>query len=217
MIKRLRDEGGFGLLELLIAMVVLNVGLFALVGAFNAATVGIARAGTISAASAVADKQMEIYRSLADCAIYLDAGSATASFPAAGSGSLYQADASAYSNGGTISYLDKSTSTAAKSLQPWATLNTSQVANTAWNFDIPTSCVPSASTPPATATQATQTLPGPDGSSYTVYTYITIVQPTGGTWEKRVTIVVRDYTNQTKILARQSSDFAPSESDGLIG
>ena len=199
-------------------MVILNVGLFALVGAFNAATVAVARAGTVSAASAVADKQMEIYRSLADCAIYLDAGSATASFPAAGSGSLYQADTSAYSNGGTIPYLDKSTSTAAKSLQQWATRSTpTQVANTAWNFDIPTSCVPSANTPPATATQATQTVAGPDGTSYTVYTYITIVQPAGGTWEKRVTIVVRDYTKPTKILARQTSDFAPSEANGLIG
>jgi len=56
---RIREESGFGLLELLIAMVVLNVGLFAVVGVFNGATVAMGRASTISAATAVADKQME--------------------------------------------------------------------------------------------------------------------------------------------------------------
>src|SRR3982751_3825743 len=69
---RLRHEGGFGMLELLIAMVVLNVGLFALVGAFNASSVSINRARYTSAAVAVADRQMETYRGLTNCAIWLD-------------------------------------------------------------------------------------------------------------------------------------------------
>ena len=69
---RLRHEGGFGMLELLIAMVVLNVGLFALVGAFNASSVSIDRARYISAAVAVADRQMETTAGSTNCAIWLD-------------------------------------------------------------------------------------------------------------------------------------------------
>jgi type II secretory pathway pseudopilin PulG len=76
-VDRFRDESGFGLLELLVALVLLNVGLFAVLGAFNGATVAISRAGTISSATAVADKQMEIYRGLQNCAVWLD----PASFP----------------------------------------------------------------------------------------------------------------------------------------
>src|SRR3954465_8918800 len=69
---RLRHEGGFGMLELLIAMVVLNVGLFALVGAFNASSASINRARFSTSATAVADRQMETYRGLTNCAIWLD-------------------------------------------------------------------------------------------------------------------------------------------------
>jgi len=72
LVARLRDQSGFGMLELLIAMVILNIGVFALVGVFNASTVAIRRAGDMSAATAVADKQMELYRSLQNCAIWLD-------------------------------------------------------------------------------------------------------------------------------------------------
>src|SRR3954453_17433443 len=68
----MRHESGFGMLELLIALVVLNVGLFALVGAFNASSVSINRARYISAAVAVADRQMETDRGLTNCAIWLD-------------------------------------------------------------------------------------------------------------------------------------------------
>lgn len=60
------------MLELLIAMLVLNIGIFALVGAFNAGTVAVSRAGSISSATTIADRQMEVYRSLQNCAIWLD-------------------------------------------------------------------------------------------------------------------------------------------------
>ena len=79
------------MLELLIAIVVLNIGLFALIGAFNASTIAVQRAATVSSAQAIADSQMEYYRSLPNCALYLDA----ASFPVKNSGSTYQADTSA--------------------------------------------------------------------------------------------------------------------------
>jgi Tfp pilus assembly protein PilV len=59
---RARDESGFGLLELLMAMVMLNVGILAIVAAFSSGNAALARASRISTAAALADKQIEIYR-----------------------------------------------------------------------------------------------------------------------------------------------------------
>jgi Tfp pilus assembly protein PilV len=56
---RARDESGFGMLELLMAMVMLNVGILAVVGAFSSFNASLARANRISTAGAVANKQME--------------------------------------------------------------------------------------------------------------------------------------------------------------
>jgi Tfp pilus assembly protein PilV len=61
---RAREESGFGLLELLMAMVMLNVGILAIVAAFSAGNSALARASRISTASALANKQMEGYRGL---------------------------------------------------------------------------------------------------------------------------------------------------------
>jgi Tfp pilus assembly protein PilV len=59
---RMREESGFGLLELLMAMVMLNVGILAIVAAFSSGNSALARANRVSTASALADKQMELYR-----------------------------------------------------------------------------------------------------------------------------------------------------------
>ncbi len=59
---RAREESGFGLLELLMAMVMLNVGILAVVAAFSSGNAALARASRVSTATALADKQMEIYR-----------------------------------------------------------------------------------------------------------------------------------------------------------
>ncbi len=60
MTSRLRNEGGFGLIELLIAMTVMSIGIFALVAGFSSSattrSTGRARPST---AGALADKQME--------------------------------------------------------------------------------------------------------------------------------------------------------------
>ncbi len=61
---RAREESGFGLLELLMAMVMLNVGILAIVAAFSAGNGALARASRISTASALANKQIEMYRGL---------------------------------------------------------------------------------------------------------------------------------------------------------
>lgn len=65
-------EGGFGLVELIIAMTVLNVGLLALVAAMNSGALALSRAGRISTAAALAESHMELFRSLTYVEIRLD-------------------------------------------------------------------------------------------------------------------------------------------------
>ena len=68
-----RDEGGFGLVELVIAIAVLNVVLLALFATFNAGSLSLQRASRISTAETIADKQMELYRAHLYTGIGLDA------------------------------------------------------------------------------------------------------------------------------------------------
>ena len=75
---RLRSEQGFGLIELLMAMVMLNIGILAIVAAFNSSMFALNRASQISTASALADSQMEVYRALTYTAIALDSTSLAA-------------------------------------------------------------------------------------------------------------------------------------------
>jgi Tfp pilus assembly protein PilV len=63
--KRLRvDQEGFGLIELLIAMVILNVGLLAIVASFQAGIITLGRASRVTTAAVLADQQMELYRAI---------------------------------------------------------------------------------------------------------------------------------------------------------
>jgi Tfp pilus assembly protein PilV len=66
---RARDEAGFGLVELLIAMTVMVVGITAIVAAMSSGFVAVNRAAHESTAAAVADKQMEGYRKVRFAAI----------------------------------------------------------------------------------------------------------------------------------------------------
>jgi Tfp pilus assembly protein PilV len=65
----MRNEDGIGLIELLIALLVLNVGIFATLGAFTSAATTLRHASHISTAAAIVDKQMEAYRNSAYSAI----------------------------------------------------------------------------------------------------------------------------------------------------
>ncbi len=67
-----RAEEGFGLVELLIAMVLLNIGLIAIMGAFVTGSKAVRRASRVATASTIADTQMELYRALTYGAIALD-------------------------------------------------------------------------------------------------------------------------------------------------
>ena len=90
MTSRLRSQQGFALIEMLAAIVVINVGLLAILLALNSGMVTLRRSAESSTASAVADQQIERYRALAYPAIYLDTTSLAVT------DSTYQSD-SAYS------------------------------------------------------------------------------------------------------------------------
>jgi Tfp pilus assembly protein PilV len=79
--KHLRQEAGFGLIELLIAMTVLNIGILAVVAAFNSGIVSARRSGMIATASVLADKQMELYRALTYGEVALSASSIPGTAP----------------------------------------------------------------------------------------------------------------------------------------
>jgi len=61
---RLREQGGFGLIELLIALTVMAIGIMAIVAGFSSGILAEARASHIGTAGTLADKQMEAYRAL---------------------------------------------------------------------------------------------------------------------------------------------------------
>jgi type II secretory pathway pseudopilin PulG len=63
-VRRVRNEAGFGLIELLMAMVMLNIGILALVATFSAGSAALKRASTLSNAATLADTQMELFRGM---------------------------------------------------------------------------------------------------------------------------------------------------------
>ena len=91
---RARDESGFGLLELLMAMVMLNIGILAIVAAFSSGNAALARASQVSTAAALAEKQLESYRGL----IYDNILFTTTEWNAAIADTTYKADTSYTSN-----------------------------------------------------------------------------------------------------------------------
>ena len=64
LVARLRREEGLGLIELLIAMMVLTIAILALVGAYSTGYTALNRATTVSSATVIADSQMERFRAL---------------------------------------------------------------------------------------------------------------------------------------------------------
>jgi Tfp pilus assembly protein PilV len=179
---RARNEDGFGLIELLMAMTMLNIGLLALVAAFNSGAVSLRRSAQISTASALADNQIESYRGTTWTSIYLDT-----------------------------------------TLQGTALNDTTYACNDALKVDTTVACGSGNRQAEVTATCATITASctpiqtpviGPDNRKYRVDTYIVLVYPTGSSTSSRqvklVTVVVRDFTDTTRVLATETSTFDKS-------
>ncbi len=91
---RLRGEKGFGMLELLMAMTMLNIGILALVASLSSGTRALQRAGKVSTASVLADSQMERYRGLKYTSITYDSSQWTAATAVP----TYTADPAYYAN-----------------------------------------------------------------------------------------------------------------------
>ena len=72
MTPRLRDEQGFALVEMLIAIVVINIGLLAILLSLTSGMTTLRRSAETSTASAIADRQLERYRAVAFTSVYLD-------------------------------------------------------------------------------------------------------------------------------------------------
>jgi Tfp pilus assembly protein PilV len=87
-VARLRSQEGFGLVELMVSMVMLNIGLLAIVAAFNSGALALKRAGEVSTGSVLGDKQMELYRALKYTEIALD----STSVATANADTTYQCD-----------------------------------------------------------------------------------------------------------------------------
>jgi type II secretory pathway pseudopilin PulG len=176
--ERLRNEAGFGLIELLIAVTMLNVGILALVAAFSSGAVTLRRASQVANAATVADTQLELFRGLKYSAILQD----TTEWNSAVADATWTADPVYQSN-------MKSPIPAPKALL--ATVTGGTCAGT----PVPASCDPS------------RVVTGPDNRSYRVDTYLYYDTPTGGQQLKVITVVVRDTAQTSRSLARVTSTF----------
>ena len=165
---RCRDQRGFGLIELLIAMNVMVVGILALFVMFQSGIVQIRRASTVSTAAALAEAEMENYRAIKYDVIGL------ASVP---TDALYTGDSAC-----------AGTCTTAGSGAGQSVVVTG-------------------------GASAEQNVPGADGKTYRVDTYIVWQTVTNGRNVKLVSIVVRDASETTKVWARVVSSF--DQSTGL--
>ena len=70
---RVRDEEGFGIVELLMAIVVVSVALLALMGSYDAIFASLHSSARTSTASVLANRQLELYGTLSYSKIGLDA------------------------------------------------------------------------------------------------------------------------------------------------
>jgi type II secretory pathway pseudopilin PulG len=218
---RVAEERGFGLVELLIALVMLNVGIFALMGTFVAGTAALTRSATTSNGTAVADKVMEVYRGLENKAIYLSApsggGNDVSGYPngipnsTSSWYSKYQPDTAAYPGTAYYSYASPS------STPNWVTQSTTVSSSTTPIPTTDTTAVPTGLA--IDPTKAVQLVTGPDGQSYPVCTYIVMLQlsvknssgtVTNGGWVKQVTVDVRDPLHTSRVIARESALFDPN-------
>lgn len=234
---RIAAEDGFGLIELIFAMLILNIGIFALIASFQSGTLAVSRAATNSSGSAVADKVMETFRDLKSCAIWLHGGTGVDNggtglpdgIPKSGSSSwysTYQADTAAYAsyvNGATQATYYNTTTPA--STPQWVTENTAAIghlnpAYCATGFPGPgtgTLATFAASTG-IDPTKAVQKVTGPDHHTYPVFVYIVLLQTHGvlsgvnwtGDYVKVVTVVVRNPVTPSLVIARESSVFDPN-------
>jgi type II secretory pathway pseudopilin PulG len=189
--SRVTSEEGFGLIELLIAMVVLQVALLAIVGAFGTGAAALGRSARINTATALADQQMELYRGMPYNAIGLD----TAGAPTSGT---YIGDTAACPSGqspvcANTAPRDNSGNT------PWSCTAASGATSVSTYFS-------ESGVNPCMAHRSVTGASSPDSGSYYVDTYISFGSASGQRAQKQVTIIVRSGSTATQ-LAKEVSTF----------
>jgi Tfp pilus assembly protein PilV len=175
----LRGEEGFGLIELIMAMVMLNVGILAIVASFNSGAVALKRASHVSTASALADQQMEGYRALLYTQIGLDTGQ--------------------------MSVLDNTYK--CDSVLGVSCPNTVPSCSSASCADNTVPTLTCGSANQCLATRTVSGAASPDAYSYRIDSYILYKTQTSGRQLKQITVVVRDAGTLSKTFTRLTSTF----------
>jgi type II secretory pathway pseudopilin PulG len=180
------SEAGFGLVELLIAMVILQIALLAIVGAFGAGSVALGRASRANTAQALANQQLELYRSMTYDPIGLD----TAGAPTTG---MYVAD---------TSVCPANQTPVCGNTGPRNNPNTSSWSCTAASGSTSVSLYYSANgINPCTAHRLVSGANAPDGLSYYVDTYIMLTASTTTQRSyKQISVVVRNAATGKQIV-----------------
>ncbi|MDX6488930.1 MAG: hypothetical protein QOK13_1545 [Gaiellaceae bacterium] len=164
------------------AMTMLNIGILALVAAFNSGAFALRRSGMTSTASALADQQIELYRLNTYGSILLD----TTAEATARTDTTYNCDTALSGCAGGLSQVTATCTSVSGSLS-------------GETGSPPPRCNPM------------QTVLGPDHHRYRIDTYIVPQYPTGSSSTSRqnklVTVVVRDANNLSTVLAREPSTF----------
>lgn len=174
---RVRDESGMSLIELLAAMTVLAIALLALLAGFGSAVVSLRASSLKTTASALADGQMELYRSLPYASVGLD--SVTVAAIGDSTNAAYNAT---YATNPVLDGLYTTDPvTGAQTQLPSGTVNDVQIVG----CGSAPQCLP------------VQTVTGPDHRTYRVDTYIRDLDDpaysTAISWSERVvTVIVRN-------------------------
>jgi Tfp pilus assembly protein PilV len=194
------SEAGFGLVELLIAMVILQVALLALVGAFGAGSVALGRASKANTAQALANQQMELYRSMTYDPIGLD----TAAAPTTGM------------NVDDTSFCPASQTPVCGNTGPRNNPNTSPWSCTATSGATSVSLYYSANgINPCLAHRPVTGAGSPDGQSYFVDTYIKLTTSTTTQRAlKQISVVVRDANGKQLIKEISTIDCGTANPPG---
>jgi prepilin-type N-terminal cleavage/methylation domain-containing protein len=193
----LRNEQGFGLVELLIAMSVMSIALSSIVCAFSSGTVAMARAGKVTTASTLADAQMETYRAMTSRDIGLDISAGSI----AGLDATYKADAACWDASTSKDCSQAGVSASFALIGPRGAAPNSCTTINGW-YPNTLPCAPIRTITPSTSPAS------PDARSYRIDTYISML-PATSTQRSReqVTVVVRDAAQLTRILSRETSIF----------
>jgi Tfp pilus assembly protein PilV len=115
MLKRLRDEQGMGLIELIAAMLVITIALLALMASYDQAFFSLHSAARKTAAASLAESQLELYGALPYASVGLSSSLVTT---AKASDTYYSTDEAALTPAGTTEVSNGSCTTTDPQCKP---------------------------------------------------------------------------------------------------